>query len=197
MHDNDKQDTSLGWEAVATQFAAIRSNIGGDVVTAWAQHLPRNANVVDIGCGTGVPVAKALVAGGVQIYGIDPSPTLLAAFRRHFTDAPTTCETAETSRFFDRRFDGAVAIGVLFLLPGDRQCAIIKKVGRALYPGGHFLFSAPRQPCHWHDSLTGQPSRSLGEARYRELLDAAGMRVVECPVDAGGNHYLHAVAATS
>lgn len=185
-------DPSAGWEAIATEFATIRSDVGVDVVKSWSGHLRPAGTVVDIGCGTGVPISKTLVAEGFDIYGIDPSPTLLAAFRRHFPGAKTACEAAEVSSFFNRRFDGAVAIGLMFLLPEDSQRAVIERVGQALHPSGHFLFSAPRQTCQWNDTLTGRPSLSLGEEQYRQLLANAGYRFVNGYVDEGSNYYFHA-----
>lgn len=188
-------DPSAGWEFVADRFAALRSDVGSDVINRWADYLEPGGTVVDVGCGTGVPVATSLVARGFEVYGIDPSPTLLAAFRRHVPGAATACEVAENSRFFDRRFDGAVAIGLIFLLPETSQRLVIDRVGRALNPGGNVLFSVPQRRCRWNDSLTGRSSLSLGEACYRHLLTSAGCRVVDTYIDDGANHYIHAVAA--
>ena len=187
-------DPSAGWEDVAATFATIRSTVGSDIVKHWSRHLRPAGTVVDIGCGTGVPISKALVDEGFDVYGIDPSPTLLAAFRKNIPGAKVGCEAAEVSRFFNRRFDGAVAIGLMFLLPEDSQRAVIERVGRALCSDGHFLFSAPRQVCQWNDTLTGRKSLSLGEERYRQLLSDAGCRLVSDYVDEGGNYYFHAVA---
>jgi len=151
--------------------------------------------VLDIGCGSGAPVADALVAAGFGVFGVDASPTLVAEFHRRLPSAEVMCEPAETSRLFDRRFDGAVAIGLLFLLPAEDQRDIIARVAAALEPGGRFLFTAPRQACDWTDSLTGQPSLSLGEDAYRLTLEQAGLRLSGSRTDAGGNHYFDAVRA--
>ncbi|MBX9614473.1 MAG: class I SAM-dependent methyltransferase, partial [Caulobacteraceae bacterium] len=108
---------------------------------------------------------------------------------------PVACEPVETSSLFDRTFDGAVAIGLIFLLPEADQRALITRVARALTPGGRFLFTAPAEACDWTDTLTGQTSRSLGEDEYRRLLHAAGLSLTTTALDAGGNHYLEAVKA--
>lgn len=179
------------------EFATIRSDVGTNIVKRWSKHLQPAGTIVDIGCGTGVPISKTLAAEGFDVYGIDPSPTLLAAFRRHIPGAKTACEAAEASRFFDRRFDGAVAIGLMFLLPEDNQRVVIERVSQALYPGGHFLFTAPRHACQWNDNLTGRPSLSLGEERYRQLLASAGCRLVGDYVDEGSNYYFHAETASA
>ena len=185
-------DPSLGWEGVAEQFAALRSDIGVDVVLRWAEHARPGGVMVDIGCGTGLPIGRALSDAGFRMFGIDPSPTLLAAYRRNVPGAVTTEESVEASRFFDRRFDGAVMVGLLFLLSEERQRRVLPRIVDILHPGGHLLFSAPEQSCQWTDSLTGQVSRSLGLAEYRRILNEIGCPLVECYRDEGGNHYCHA-----
>jgi SAM-dependent methyltransferase len=188
------EDASAGWDAVADRFAALRSDIGTEVVRLWSRSLPAGGSVLDVGCGTGLPIAKWLAQQGLALSGIDPSPKLIAAFRQNLPDAAAACEPAERSNFFDRRFDGVLAIGVLFLLPEEAQAAVIRRARHALVPGGRFLFSAPREPCAWNDSLTGRPSRSLGEARYQALLAEAGFQFLESHVDSGANHYFDAAA---
>lgn len=187
-------DASSGWEAVADRFATLRSDVGTEVVLRWAAHLPPGGEILDIGCGTGVPIGRALRAAGFALFGVDPSPTMLAAYRRHVPDAITARQTAEDSDFFERRFDGIVAIGLVFLLsPGD-QHRLLLRLGAALRPGGRFLFSAPRMACAWNDSLTGRASQSLGEGEYARFLVEAGMRLVADYTDEGGNHCYHAVS---
>lgn len=182
-------DPSGGWEAIAADFLAARSGIGGGVVRQWSTSLPPGGDVVDIGCGSGVPVSQVLVEAGLKICGIDASPTLLSAFRQRFPEAPAACEAAQDSAFFGRQFDGAIAVGLMFLLSENDQARLIARVGQALKPGGRFLFSAPRMPCAWPDLQTGRSSVSLGEAAYGRLLAEAGMHIIGGDVDEGGNYY--------
>ena len=189
-----RDDPSAGWEAVAGEFEALRSNIGADVVLHWARDIPRGAEILDIGCGTGWPIATGLASLGLVVSGVDPSPTLLAAFHRNLPSAAAACETAQSSSFFGRRFDAAIAIGLIFLLDETDQRALIRRVRDALHRGGRFLFSAPEQPCGWADSLTGRPSRSLGASVYHATLLEAGFELGHDVGDTGGNHYFTAIA---
>ncbi len=188
-------DASNGWEGVAGEFIAARerSAIGVEVVRAWARNLQSGAAVLDLGCGAGVPVSRSLLEDGFELYGVDASPTLVAAFRRRFPRASVACEPAETSAFFGRGFDGVVAIGLVFLLPAGGQRALIFRVASALNPGGRFLFTAPAQVCTWADSLTGRASLSLGADAYRTLLSEAGLPLVGDATDEGQNYYYHAL----
>jgi 2-polyprenyl-3-methyl-5-hydroxy-6-metoxy-1,4-benzoquinol methylase len=184
-------DASNGYESVASAFVGLRdrSMIGAGVVREWARALPAGASVLDLGCGHGVPISMTLMREGFEVFGVDASPSLTAEFRRRFPQAEVTCEPVETSRFFGRTFDGVVAVGLIFLLPAEAQCDLIRKLARALSPGGGLLFSSPAAACEWTDMLTGRPSLSLGAEVYGAALLDAGFTLSRQFVDEGGNHY--------
>lgn len=187
-------DNSAGWDAVSDQFMAIRSNVGAALVLAWARdRLPRSATILDIGCGSGVPIAQVLVNDGFSVWGVDASPSLIAAYQRNLPDMPAVCEPAQTSTFFNRTFVGVVSIGLLFLLDEDEQRQLLTHVANVLEPGGRFLFSAPREVCRWRDTLTERVSMSLGEDAYGAHLASIGLRLDGCRSDEGGNNYYEAI----
>ncbi|WP_322964270.1 class I SAM-dependent methyltransferase [Sphingomonas fuzhouensis] len=187
-------DTSAGWDAVAQDFMAIRSGIGAALVRSWARaNLPPSAAILDLGCGSGVPIATSLADDGFVVWGIDASPSLLSAYRRNLPDMPALCEPVQKSDFFGRRFAGIVSIGLVFLLSAADQHRLLAQVANTLEPGGRFLFSAPRERCEWGDSLTGRLSRSLGEQAYAARLAACGLVLADCLTDEGRNNYYDVV----
>ena len=184
-------DPSNGYEAVATELIAVRqqSRIGLARIHVWGRSLPQGASILDLGCGFGVPISQALINDGFVIYGVDASPSLIAEFRRRFPDVNVACEAVEDSRFFDRTFDGVIAVGLLFLMSEDSQRNLIRRVGLALNSGGRFLFTSPAQSCTWTDILTGRESLSLGADAYKAIIADAGLTLVGEDSDEGDNHY--------
>jgi SAM-dependent methyltransferase len=186
-------DHSAGWEAVSDQFMAIRSQVGAVLVRSWAKdRLPRAAAILDIGCGSGVPIAQSLVNDGFSVWGVDASPSLISAYRLNLPDMPAVCEPAQDSSFFDRNFVGVVSIGLIFLLGEGDQRRLLTSVANVLEPGGRFLFSAPGEVCRWNDTLTGRASMSLGADAYAAHLTSVGLRLDDCRSDEGGNNYYEA-----
>lgn len=192
-------DRSNGYEGVAAEFLAGRGRapstaVGTNAVRDWARTLPHGATVVDLGCGTGRPITKVLVSAGLNVYGIDASPSLVEAFRQNLPDVPVACESVEESLFFNRMFDGVVAWGLIFLLLPKAQQRLILRIADILVPGGRLLFTtcAGAEPLVWTDAMTGLESRSLGAAEYRRLLSAAGLWVTREYEDEGQNHYFDA-----
>jgi cyclopropane fatty-acyl-phospholipid synthase-like methyltransferase len=167
-------------------------NIGVETVRRWARSLPQGSVVLDLGCGHGLPLSMALFDEGCVVYGVDASPSMVAAFRDRLPHAHVICEPVEDSRFFGRRFDGALAWGLLFLMTEDSQQRLIRKVALALNPGGRLLFTSPAQACTWVDVLTGRESQSLGAETYRALLSEAGLTIVGEYTDEADNDYYEA-----
>lgn len=184
-------DPGNGYECHAREYIRRRDQqtIGRETVRGWAASLAPGTTILELGAGHGRPITRALLDDGYRVDAIDASPSLVQAFRRNCFEARIQCEPVETSTFFGRRYDAALAVGLLFLLPPERQAAIIARIARALNPGGRFLFTAPVEAGSWPDILTGQRSHSLGQPAYRAAIEAAGMTLSDEMEDEGGNHY--------
>ena len=188
-------DTSNGYENIAARFIKMRGQsihgIGVSSVRNWTQTLLPGSSVLDLGCGTGIPISKVLIEEGMTVYGIDASATLIHEFQQNFPEVAVACEPVENSLFFNRKFDAIIAWGLIFLLSGDAQIKVIQKAASALQPGGKLLFTAPCQQTEWEDILTKQPSRSLGAEKYKKVLSASGLTLIEEFEDEGENHYFN------
>ena len=70
--ERDLPDASSGYEAVADAFMAVRSvsGVGAGTVRRWAGALPAGGAILDLGCGHGVPISRALIEDGFEVYGV-------------------------------------------------------------------------------------------------------------------------------
>ena len=196
-------DRSNGYEGVAVAFLAGRGRapstaIGASAVRDWARTLPPGATVLDLGCGSGMPITKVLVDEGLNVYAVDASPSFVQAFRNNLPEIPVACEAVEDSLFFGRMFDGVVAWGLIFLLRAEEQRRLIQRVAAILVPGGRLLFTscAGTEPLVWNDAMTGLESRSLGAVEYRRALSSVDLSLIREYEDEGENHYFDALKET-
>lgn len=194
-----RMDRSDGYEAVSGEFLARRGNsrtranaIGVKEVRKWAKTLPHASCVIDLGCGPGFPITVVLVEEGLQVFGVDASPSFVAAFQRNLPGTPIVCESVLESRLFNRTFDAVLSIGLMFLLKAEEQHRLIWRFADILVPGGRLLFTSTAKPAIWSDAMTGLESVSLGAEEYRKLLGATGITVAEEYEDVGENHYFEA-----
>jgi SAM-dependent methyltransferase len=190
-------DESNGYEGIADIYIKGRgravNGIGSSTARAWARTFDPGSVVLDLGCGTGIPVTKILLEAGLNAYAVDASPKMVEDFRQNFPNVPVACESVERSPFFNRNFDGIISVGLMFLLSEETQRALIPKMAAVLNPGGKLLFTAPLDKIEWKDIMTEQLSRSLGAEEYRELISASGLFIGEELQDEGGNHYFSGV----
>ncbi|MDB5549894.1 MAG: methyltransferase, partial [Tardiphaga sp.] len=70
-------------------WAELRSDhlVEGRWLDRFCDRLPVGAAVLDIGCGSGLPIARELIRRGFDVTGVDGTPTMLALFRRNLPDA--------------------------------------------------------------------------------------------------------------
>ena len=192
-------DHSNGYEGIAADFLAHRSSgstgVGVNAVRTWARTLTPGAAVIDLGCGSGLPLTEILIREGLEVFGVDASSSLVEAFRQNLPNTPVVCEPVQESRFFDRTFDGVLAWGLIFLLSPEDQRSLLRRMPDVLSPGGRLLFTSPEAPTAWNDAMTGLESRSLGAEAYWWELSAVGLRVIREYEDDGQNHYFDACRA--
>ena len=185
------------YDLIADWYASERSSRGGITeVTALAAALAPGARVLDIGCGDGVPLTRALVDLGCDVVGVDSSARMLERFRANCPGARCYCGPIQSCDLgTERPFDAAIAWGVLFHLPHAEQAEAIARVADLLVPGGRLLFTSGNE----EGATEGAPMNgvrfrywSFDVEGYRRLLASHGLELTSVAVDAGNNTYYSA-----
>jgi SAM-dependent methyltransferase len=127
-------DEYLAWSALRPSAARLQALDLADGL------IPRGADVVELGCGAGLPMT-ARIAAGRRLTGVDISPEQIRRARRNVPDA--TFEVADMTAL-DRpagSLDAVVAFYSLTHVPRDEQPALFARIRRWLRPGGVFIAS--------------------------------------------------------
>ena len=102
------------------------------------RRVPEGADVLELGCGSGIPVAKALVEGGRRYTGVDISSAQLALAREH-VPAGTFAKSDFTSMEQpDGSLDAVVSFYAFNHVPPAEQAPTIERAFAWLRPGGRF-----------------------------------------------------------
>jgi SAM-dependent methyltransferase len=148
-------------------------------IDRFADLLDPGAPVLDVGCGSGHPIASHLAERGHPVTGIDSSPEMVAMFRANLPDA--AAEVADMrSLCLGRRFGGLIAWDSFFHLPPDDQRLIFPVFRDHAEPGAPLLFTSGPAFGEAVGALEGEPlyHASLDPDEYRRLLARTGFHVV-------------------
>jgi SAM-dependent methyltransferase len=181
------------YERHALAWAEARGDrlVEGLWIDRFAALLPPGADILDLGCGPGVPIARDLRDRGHRVTGVDSAPTMIAMFAANLPGATTLVGDMRTL-MLDRRYDGLLAWDSFFHLRFDDQRAMFPIFRDHLRDGGALMFtSGPRHGVAM-GSFEGDPlyHASLDPGEYRALLADHGLAVVDSGFDdpACGGH---------
>jgi trans-aconitate methyltransferase len=178
----------------ARRFDAARtgSRMERPYLDAAAALSPPPGRVLDLGCGSGEPVARYFVERGYQVTGVDAVAEMIELARARFPQM--TWRQADMRRLdLGERFDVVIAWDSFFHLPPDDQRAMFGTFRRHTAPGGALVFtSGPSEGEEVGGDLFGDVlyHASLDTAEYAALLRDHGYEVVRHQVedpDCGGH----------
>jgi SAM-dependent methyltransferase len=178
------------------RHAATWSRERGDRLQekAWLDgfldELPQRRRVLDLGCGSGIPIAGYLIANGCQVSGVDASSAMVTLCADRFPEQRWQVGDMRTLDL-DRTFDGILAWDSFFHLPQADQRSMFGIFKRHAGAGAALMFTSGPSAGEANGSYQGEPlyHASLDSEDYRELLRDNGFDVVRHVVedpDCGG-----------
>jgi ubiquinone/menaquinone biosynthesis C-methylase UbiE len=137
----EKEDVvRKGYDKIAEVYQANRHELDNmNQLKEFANLLPKNAKILDVGCGAGVPVARFLVESGFQVVGIDFSEEMLRLARKNVPRATFVEEDMTKLDFADNSFDGLTAFYSIIHVPREKQPLLFESFHRILKPEGIML----------------------------------------------------------
>lgn len=161
-----------------------RARVGSTVELGWLDRLCAGlvlpgAAVLDVGCGTGEPVAADLIRRGARVTGVDAAPAMIAHARTRFPDHDWQVADMRTFELQDR-FDAIIAWDSFFHLSRDEQPATLARLADHGRPGALLMFTSGPENGEAIGDLFGDPlfHASLDPQAYRAILAAAGYAVL-------------------
>ena len=132
------------YDSIASRWSAARSDLRTDekkYVNLLLDSLAANSLVLDVGCGTGKPIAMMLVEAGHTLVGIDRSKELLRIARQNLPESQFVCADIEDVDL-QYTFDGAVCWDVLFHIERQAHRPILEKIRCAVRDGGRLILTS-------------------------------------------------------
>lgn len=169
------------YNKIADQWTKNRSqSFLSELVIEFASRVKKGGKILDIGCGTGYPIAAYLVDQGFHVTGIDFSENLLQ--KAIGLNLPNS--NFELCDFFDYKpkdkYDGIIAFDSFFHFPKEKQESIYSKVGQWMEKDAYLLFTHGYMDGEITGEMFGEIFyySSLDKNHVCQLLASEGMEVV-------------------
>ena len=177
-----KELVRRSYDACAAEYGASRKVDAEDELRGLTERLEVGMSVLDVGCGTGAPIARTL-SRRFQVTGVDVSPEMAELAKRNVPKGKFVCGDVMSVDFEDGCFDAVVAFYSIFHLPREEHEGLFRKVLRWLRPGGYFLctLSQRDEPAYTEDDFFGVTMfwSNYGLERSLDTLQDVGFEVIE------------------
>lgn len=181
----------LSYDNIADDFASMRDSFHTEqkyldfVINA----IDKRSHILDIGCGSGFPIAKYFMDKNFEVTGIDGSEKLLAIARSKYPKLRALHGDIRTIEL-NSSFDAIVEWWCLFHLPKKDHELMIERFASWLKPGGLLQFTTG------DDEFEGSNSKmlnqelhfySLAPAQYEKILKQQGFKILLKEMDQPGH----------
>ncbi len=171
------------YNAIAEHWARHRVTLSpreAEVLPKLVEGLAPHSTLLDLGCGTGQPVATYFADAGFRIIGVDQSSAMLALARQRLPMHQWLLGTLEDFPAISN-VAAVVAWDSLFHIPREQHAHIFRRVRTALPVGGRFALTigGSEHPA-FTDVMFGHTFfyDSFPPKQVAALLETAGFRVV-------------------
>lgn len=140
--------------------------------------LPHGADLLDLGCGAGEPIARSLLERGFKVTGVDAAPSMIALCRARLPESEWL--VGDMRRLaLGRRFAGVLAWDSFFHLNAADQRAMFARFAAHAGPGAPLMFTSGPAAGEAIGQFEGEPlyHASLAPVEYEALLAANGFAV--------------------
>ncbi|KIC51433.1 methyltransferase [Tateyamaria sp. ANG-S1] len=176
----DPEDIQGVYDRQAAVYDARRSRALFEArwLARFAVALPGGARVLDLGCGTGDPIARWFMAEGFSVTGVDFSEPMLAIARERWPEGDWR---QADMRVLDlgETFDGIIAWNSFFHLTAEAQRDCISRMAAHLEPGGSLMLTVGPSAGEAEGTVGDEAvyHASLSPAGYATCLEENGLRL--------------------
>jgi 2-polyprenyl-3-methyl-5-hydroxy-6-metoxy-1,4-benzoquinol methylase len=170
------------YDQIATEFAKMRDSfyLEQKYLDLFMSYLQPNAHVLDIGCGSGYPIAAYLIEKGFQVTGVDGSKELLNIAKLKCPKLHTVYGDIRTVDL-NNKYDGLLEWWCLFHIPKQDHAKMISRFATWIKPDGFLEFTTGDED--YEDTSSDMLNQelsfySLAPQVYEKYLKENGFKIL-------------------
>ncbi len=183
-----------GYDRIADNYAKQRDQFKNSIyLEKLADLLKPGATILDIGCGSGLPVDRFLVRKGYEVIGIDLSEKQIELARQNVPEASYQVKDMVDLRHGEYQVDAVVSFYAIFHTPREQHRELFARIHSFL--SEHGLVLVTMGAGEWEDTeddFHGTPMfwSHYGPEKNRQIVEDAGFEVLLDEIDPGsGEHH--------
>jgi len=151
----------------------------------FTENIPNNSDILDLGCGTGLPYDQYLSAKGYKITGIDIAEYHIQIAKNNVKAGTYITGDYTKYKFDNDSFDAIISLYSLFHIPREEHEEVIEKIYGYLRANGMLLITTGVEytdGTEIDDDFCGNVKMawsSYGADKYRELLESNGFHILK------------------
>ena len=133
--------------------------------------IPKEGIILDVGCGTGEPIAQYILAQQYEVVGLDFSPKMIEIVSQRFPEQKWLCADMRTL-YLPQQYEGLISWGAFFHLTPDEQRSTLTRFIHQLALGGVLLLTIGHEAGEVTGTVNGEEvyHSSLSMKEYEKIL---------------------------
>lgn len=188
---NKKKIVKTGYNICAKSYTEDRDLFKNDkYLNDLVKVLKKGSKILDIGCGSGVPIDKFLLEKGFDITGIDISDEQIRLAKQNLPKGDFIVGDMSQIQFPVESFDAIVSFYAIFHIPREKHLSLFKKIYKLLKPEGYILVTMGAG--EWEGMEEDFHGTKMfwshyGREKNIEIVKSAGFKIIYEMVDTSGN----------
>jgi 2-polyprenyl-3-methyl-5-hydroxy-6-metoxy-1,4-benzoquinol methylase len=172
------------YDKIAEEFARLRTTLfplEKQYLELLLKSVPAGGSILDLGCGTGTPIATHLNSLGYKITGVDASARMLDLAKKSMPNQKWIHSTIEEVDLHEK-FAAVICWDSIFHLPREMHSTIFQKINQNLLVGGRLMVSSGGDVGKegFTDKMFGEEFYydSLPQTELFEVLNGLGFKII-------------------
>jgi ubiquinone/menaquinone biosynthesis C-methylase UbiE len=170
-----------GYNKIGRKYQDLRLEFNTEEIEEFTKLLPRNAKVLDAGCGTGIPYTKYLSDSGFDVIGVDFSEEMLRVARENVPKARFIEQNITRLDFANDFFDGLISISVIIHMPREKHEELFEQFHRILKPNGIMMVTMAHSEWEGIGKFCGEEMfwSHFGPAKSLQMIKESGFSIIK------------------